>query len=89
MGLENLYGFGCAVFGPGRCVNTDRGFLLHAYIILNPLLNVKQKDACFSKGGEVLLRHEKKAATRRHTGVLREDGTDWWKAGRSGAHGEG
>jgi hypothetical protein len=29
MGLEGLYGFGCADFGPGRCFNTNRGFLLH------------------------------------------------------------
>lgn len=33
MGLEGPFGFGCADFGPGRCFNTDRGFLFHGSII--------------------------------------------------------
>ena len=28
-GVEDSCGFGCANHSPGRCFNTDRGFLLH------------------------------------------------------------
>jgi hypothetical protein len=38
MGLEGLYGLGCADFGPGRCFNTGRGFLLHELSIRQSLL---------------------------------------------------
>jgi len=37
MGLERPFGFGCADFGPGRCFNTDRGFLLHKLLSNTPL----------------------------------------------------
>jgi|ERR1039458_1711863 hypothetical protein len=50
LGLEGLYGFGCADFGPGRCFNTDRGFLLHALIIRTPPTNVNRKVLAIRTG---------------------------------------
>jgi hypothetical protein len=49
--LERLYGFGCADFGPGRCFNTDRGFLLHESIIRTPPTNVNRKALAIRTGG--------------------------------------
>ena len=50
MGLEGPHGFGCADFGPGRCFNTDRGFLLHGLIIRDPHTNVNRKVVAFRMG---------------------------------------
>ena len=48
--MRDLYGFGCAVLGPGRCFSTDRGFLVHGSIIRNPLANVNRKVVAFRMG---------------------------------------
>src|ERR1700722_734533 len=40
-GVEDSCGFGCANRSPGRCFSTDRGFLFHALIILDPLIYVR------------------------------------------------
>ncbi len=37
-GFAGHCSFGCGDYSPYWCFNTDRGFLLHVYIILDPLM---------------------------------------------------
>ena len=47
--IASRYGFGCGDYSPDRCFNTDRGFLLHLYIMLDPLMDVKYNEGMASK----------------------------------------
>jgi hypothetical protein len=42
-GVAVRYGFGCGEYSPGRDWRLGRGFVLHGYIIRNPLTHVNNK----------------------------------------------
>jgi hypothetical protein len=39
----------CWINSPGRCFNTDRGFVFHTYIMLDPLMEVKYNQSMARK----------------------------------------
>src|SRR5450755_2238115 len=50
-GVASPFGFGCADYSPGRCISTDRGFVLHGlYYTLPPNAYQQQNDLQFETG---------------------------------------